>query len=82
MRKILLTCLLSLSLVCSAFAITSAIVKPMEPCNPATECNAKDAKGCKVSSCEFSSIGTEKYVTCNYASCSSEMEISVSEGVN
>jgi len=82
MKKILVTCLLSLSLVCSAFALTSAIVKPIEVCDAAKECNGTDAKGCKVTSCEFSSIGQERYVTCNYAKCGSEMEISVAEGVN
>ncbi len=66
--------------MCSAFAATSAIVKPMEGCNAATECNATDTKGCKVTSCSYSSSGTEKYVICNYANCGSEMELSVAEG--
>jgi hypothetical protein len=70
MKKIILTCVLSLGLMCSAFAATSSFfTDDGGACDVKKECAAKDAKGCPVEGCSFSSSGGVLYVVCVYSHC-------------
>ena len=78
MKKIILTCLLSFSLMASAFAGTLTLLPTA--CDASKECAATNSNGCKVTGCSYGSTSTgHQTVTCNYEKCG---DIAIDEGPN
>lgn len=71
MKKILFSCLFSLSVMASTFAGTLSFL-PANACDASKECASTNPKGCKVTSCHYGSTETgHQTVTCNYEKCGS-----------